>query len=199
MERLFNLAEMEKTLDLSAYKCLGLVARGVIPAVGAAGTPIRVRESDVINYLQQLQQLNKPAILKRQQQVDNTADRQPDIKDIVRQLEVLTDAINCLIADKVKPEPEPTPRGASLDPDRPLKTGEAARFLGVHTCTLRKYEKAGLITPLRSPTGHRLYDLKDLTELLKKVKRKGDHFTYLGNGSLSLNGQSRYSFKENHA
>ena len=45
----------------------------------------------------------------------------------------------------------------------------AARMLGVHTHTLRYYEKIGIIEPSRSGGNIRLYSEKDI-EVLRRVK-----------------------------
>ncbi|MFN6543887.1 MerR family DNA-binding transcriptional regulator [Mycolicibacterium nivoides] len=47
-----------------------------------------------------------------------------------------------------------------------LSIGEAASRLGVSTDTLRRWEKAGRITALRTPTGHRRYAPADINALL---------------------------------
>ena len=55
-------------------------------------------------------------------------------------------------------------------PDRPVKIGEAARRLGVGEATLRFYEREGLITPLRSAGGTRLYTPRHLRRLRAIVR-----------------------------
>lgn len=47
-----------------------------------------------------------------------------------------------------------------------LPVGEAAALLGVHVDTLKRWEKAGRITSVRTPTGHRRYDRADVDALL---------------------------------
>jgi len=50
--------------------------------------------------------------------------------------------------------------------DEPFLTiGVAARQLGVAVQTLRLYEKSGLILPARTPSGRRLYSMKDMERL----------------------------------
>ena len=48
------------------------------------------------------------------------------------------------------------------------RTAEAARMLGVHPSTLRRWDKKGILTPsYRTPTGERRYteaDLKAITD-----------------------------------
>ena len=47
--------------------------------------------------------------------------------------------------------------------DRFVKIGEAAKILGVHTQTLRRWEDDGVIAPAkRTPKGTRLYSLQEL-------------------------------------
>jgi excisionase family DNA binding protein len=50
--------------------------------------------------------------------------------------------------------------------DGKLSVGEAAYILGISTDTLRRWEKSGRITALRTPTGHRRYSRSDIQELL---------------------------------
>lgn len=50
-----------------------------------------------------------------------------------------------------------------------LTIGQAADRLGVHPETLRRYEKRGLITPLRTVTGQRRYRLEQLDALRPKT------------------------------
>lgn len=47
--------------------------------------------------------------------------------------------------------------------------GMAAKLIGVHTQSLRYYEKIGVIEPVRSPGKQRLYSLRDI-ERLRQVK-----------------------------
>lgn len=49
----------------------------------------------------------------------------------------------------------------------------AARIVGVHTQTLRYYERCGLISPSRSEGRRRLYSPADI-ERLKRIKRLTD-------------------------
>lgn len=44
--------------------------------------------------------------------------------------------------------------------------GDAAKYLGVSRDTLRRWEKAGRIKPVRSPTNRRYYTEKILNEIL---------------------------------
>src|SRR6266404_5310888 len=55
-----------------------------------------------------------------------------------------------------------------------LTIHEAARYLKVSTKTLRRWDAAGVISPVRTAGGHRRYDVSDLNNLKqgKKVKRQ---------------------------
>lgn len=65
------------------------------------------------------------------------------------------------------------------DPSQPLsslpreghtvKIGEASRILGLHKDTLRRWEKSGKLTPIRTPAGTRLYSINELRNLVPKV------------------------------
>lgn len=62
----------------------------------------------------------------------------------------------------------------SQNPHSPLKKqhfkiGEAARILGVHRDTLRRWEKSGKIIPIRTPGKTRLYSLTHLRNLNPEV------------------------------
>ena len=46
--------------------------------------------------------------------------------------------------------------------ERYSRIGPAARALGVSIQTLRRWEKSGKITCLRAPSGHRVFDMKEL-------------------------------------
>jgi DNA-binding transcriptional MerR regulator len=50
-----------------------------------------------------------------------------------------------------------TPSINELPEDRPLRSGELARILGVSADTLRHYERKGLLKPRRAPNGYREY------------------------------------------
>lgn len=51
-----------------------------------------------------------------------------------------------------------------------LLVRDAAKFLGVSEATLRSWSKSGHITTRRSPGGYRLYDKKDLEDLLISIE-----------------------------
>ncbi|MGK5629795.1 TioE family transcriptional regulator [Streptomyces sp. URMC 123] len=74
------------------------------------------------------------------------------------------------------------PRAADV-PERPLAIGHLAHRLGVSPATLRKWERAGVLTPARDPrTGHRQYAADDVrdAELAHMLRRGGcplDHVT----------------------
>lgn len=52
-----------------------------------------------------------------------------------------------------------------------LAIGEAAALIGVSTDTLRRWERSGRITAVRTPTGHRRFKRSDIEALL----RNGSH------------------------
>jgi len=53
-----------------------------------------------------------------------------------------------------------------IDDDTPLFTiSVVSRILGVHTQTLRIYDREGLVCPTRTPTNRRLYSEKDIKRL----------------------------------
>ena len=52
-----------------------------------------------------------------------------------------------------------------------MRIGQAARQLGVHPYTLKRWERAGLVRPLRSPGGGRYYRQRDLARLLHAAHR----------------------------
>ena len=47
-----------------------------------------------------------------------------------------------------------------------LTVGEAATTAGVHVDTIKRWEKAGLITSLRTPVGHRRFRRSDVEALM---------------------------------
>ncbi|MGY2062412.1 helix-turn-helix domain-containing protein, partial [Nocardia gipuzkoensis] len=51
---------------------------------------------------------------------------------------------------------EPTPPGARI--------GDAAAELGIEAHVLRHWESVGLLTPPRTPSGHRSYDRQTLDQ-----------------------------------
>jgi len=51
-----------------------------------------------------------------------------------------------------------------------LAIGSAAFYLGLSPVTLRRYEKKGLISPLRTPGNHRRYSKADLDSILKNTQ-----------------------------
>lgn len=53
------------------------------------------------------------------------------------------------------------PEGADL-----LPIGEVARRLGVSVDTIRRWDKAGKITAIRTPTGHRRFHVAEVDRLL---------------------------------
>ena len=56
----------------------------------------------------------------------------------------------------------------SEQPPERLSIGKAAEYLGVSVDTLRRWEKKGRVTPLRSPGGHRYYIREELDNLFGK-------------------------------
>ncbi|HID88924.1 MAG TPA: helix-turn-helix domain-containing protein [Anaerolineales bacterium] len=55
-----------------------------------------------------------------------------------------------------------------------LTLGEAARLLGVHPTTLRRWSERGEIPYLRTPGGHRRFLREDLETFVRKRKRSAD-------------------------
>jgi excisionase family DNA binding protein len=55
-----------------------------------------------------------------------------------------------------------------------LTAREAAEYLRVSLSTLRRMERNGSLTPLRTPGGHRRYSLRDLNACLVPSKATGD-------------------------
>ena len=49
-----------------------------------------------------------------------------------------------------------------------LKAREAAEYLRISLFTLNKMERQGLLTPFRTPGGHRRYTLEMLNQLLEE-------------------------------
>ena len=58
-----------------------------------------------------------------------------------------------------------------------LKAREAAEYLRVSLFTLNKIERQGLLTPFRTPGGHRRYTLEMLNQLLEENRLPGDNPT----------------------
>jgi DNA-binding transcriptional MerR regulator len=87
---------------------------------------------------------------------------------LLRDRETL-DAVEAAIGILAKPP-------ATSRPDRPLPIGALAHRIGVRSATLRKWERAGILTPQRDPTTHyRLYggaDIRD-AELAYLLRRGG--------------------------
>lgn len=54
----------------------------------------------------------------------------------------------------------------SSTPRECMSVGEAAAALGVHSDTIKRWEKAGRITSMRTPLGHRRYRRADVEKLL---------------------------------
>lgn len=52
------------------------------------------------------------------------------------------------------------------NPDELLASGDAASLIGVHRDTIKRWEKLGRITSLRTPDGHRRYRRGDVEALL---------------------------------
>lgn len=50
--------------------------------------------------------------------------------------------------------------------DELLSVGDSATLLGVHTDTLKRWERAGQIESVRTPTNHRRFRRSDLETLL---------------------------------
>ncbi|GIE92743.1 MerR family transcriptional regulator [Paractinoplanes rishiriensis] len=60
-------------------------------------------------------------------------------------------------------------------PDRPLPVGAVAHRLGVTAAALRKWERAGILTPQRDRAGYRVYRVADVrdAELAHLLRRGG--------------------------
>jgi excisionase family DNA binding protein len=56
----------------------------------------------------------------------------------------------------------------TIPSDKLLSIGKSSEYLGVSIDTLRRWEKKGRITPLRSPGGHRYYSKDELDALFGK-------------------------------
>ena len=54
------------------------------------------------------------------------------------------------------------------EPGKYLRIAEAAKYLGVSRNTLRRWEDAGAITPLRTPTNKRRYTREQLDAILTR-------------------------------
>lgn len=59
------------------------------------------------------------------------------------------------------------PMQTKQDLNRLLTTGEAAAMLSVSTDTLKRWEKSGRISAMRTPTGHRRFSEAEVAALLK--------------------------------
>lgn len=69
---------------------------------------------------------------------------------------------------------EPAWREAVVDEDAPsFVISVAARIVGMHVQTLRYYERAGLLSPTRSPGNIRLYSQADIARL-RQIRRLTD-------------------------
>ncbi len=84
-----------------------------------------------------------------------------------------------------------------------LSIGEAAKYLGISRDTLRRWEKAGRIKPVRSPTNRRYYTKKILDEILggkiepineEKVSKKAPRLTLSSSQKLILIGSLSFLF-----
>ena len=52
-----------------------------------------------------------------------------------------------------------------------LTISEAARVLGVHQQTLRRWSDAGFVRHQRTPSGQRRYDVADLEDVMTEVAK----------------------------
>jgi excisionase family DNA binding protein len=55
-----------------------------------------------------------------------------------------------------------------------LTTGESADIVGVSVDTIKRWERAGKITSLRTPTGHRRFRRGDVEALLQPAGARDD-------------------------
>jgi len=53
---------------------------------------------------------------------------------------------------------------------RLLRAKEAAKYLGMSVITLRRMEKIGVLSPYRTPGGHRRYSIEMLEEYLENSR-----------------------------
>jgi excisionase family DNA binding protein len=60
-----------------------------------------------------------------------------------------------------------------MAPERHLTVSEASRVLGMSRTTLLAAEEAGLLTPMRTPGGHRRYDAADLRRYAGRAGTSG--------------------------
>lgn len=68
-----------------------------------------------------------------------------------------------------------------------MTVNEAANFLGVSSWTLRNWDKAGKLVPLRNPmNGYRIYHYEDLNSILKANKSQQFEVTQLNEKNISL-------------
>ncbi|MDI3417690.1 TioE family transcriptional regulator [Streptomyces luteolus] len=105
-----------------------------------------------------------------------------------RTLRAVEDALRDLEPTRRGGDLEPTRPGGDLKPTRPggdrgtppsgdTFIGPLAHRLGIRPATLRKWERAGLISPRRDPrTGYRVYDEADVRDArLAHQLRRGGH------------------------
>jgi excisionase family DNA binding protein len=59
----------------------------------------------------------------------------------------------------------------SIEQGRLLKAREAAAYLSVSLVTLRRMEKQGVLSPYRTPGGHRRYSHEMLDDYLEGSRR----------------------------
>ncbi|MFC8846839.1 MULTISPECIES: MerR family transcriptional regulator [unclassified Micromonospora] len=88
-------------------------------------------------------------------------------------LDAVEVAVSLLTGSPATTRPDRPPTGR---PDRPLAIGGLARRIGVTPAALRKWERAGILTPGRgAATGYRLYSADDVrdAELAHLLRRGG--------------------------
>jgi excisionase family DNA binding protein len=81
-----------------------------------------------------------------------------------------------------------------MEPDELLTIREAASQLHVHPDTLRRWEKAGHLVPLRTPTGHRRFSRADIARAAQRAATQmpqDDRIHWHGAGALKV-GVSRF-------
>ena len=49
-----------------------------------------------------------------------------------------------------------------------LNLKKASQYLNVHKDTLRRWDREGKLTPLKTPGGHRRYKLSDLDKFMQR-------------------------------
>lgn len=59
-----------------------------------------------------------------------------------------------------------------------IPIGKAAQYMGISRDTLRRWEKAGKLKAVRSPSNRRYYTKKQLDQIMNKTKEEAE-YTYI--------------------